>query len=72
MQPEQGEEIKERCMSGKDVNKCDSGGRKINLTALLSVPLVLKWSVEHSSHAGCCRLAGMQTVLGLGCAISSV
>lgn len=33
---------------------------------------LLKWSVQHSSHAKCCRLAGMQTVLGQDCVISSV
>lgn len=59
-------------MCRKDVNKCDSEGRKINPTALLSVSFVLKWSVQHSPHAKYRRLAGMQTVLGQGCVISSV
>lgn len=51
---------------------CDSESRKINPTALLSISLILKWSVHNSSHTKFCRLAGMQTVLGQGCVISSV
>ena len=46
--------------------------KKIYPTVLLSVPLVLKWSVLNSSHTKYCRLAGTQTVLGQGCVISSV
>lgn len=53
-------------------SKCETTSGKINPTALLSVFLRLKWSVRHSSHAKYRRLAGMQTVLGQGCVISSV
>lgn len=52
-------------MRGRDVNKCDSESRKINLTALLSVPLSFKWRT-HSSHAPCWRLPGMLIVVGTG------
>lgn len=50
-------------MRSEDVNKCDSASGKINPTALLSVSFGFRWRA-HSSHAPCCRLAGMQIVVG--------
>lgn len=58
-------------MCSKDANKCDRESRKINITALLSISLSFKWRT-HSSHAPCCRLTGMQIVVGTRLCDSSV
>lgn len=53
------------------LDKCDSTRGK-NQSNCSFVCLILKWSVQHSSHTEYCRLAGTQTVLGRGRVISSV
>lgn len=53
---------KRNCTCSKD-NKCHNKSRKVSPTALLLVSLSYKWRTN-SSHALCCRLAGMQIVVG--------
>lgn len=69
--PKRNTKIKRQCMCSKDANKCDRESRKINITALLSISLSFKWRT-HSSHAPCCRLTGMQIVVGSRLRDSSV